>query len=74
MTTGKEELLIRESEGIVRYQSDLTNLAVEQLIDSGECSLATYEESIFLHKAVLESFLDHINRLTGEETRRCPIT
>lgn len=72
--TEEAEILVIESNGIVRYQSDLTNLVIEQLIDKGECYLSTYEESSFIHKAVLESFLDHINRFSDEEEYRCPIT
>lgn len=73
-TSSKGELVIKESNEIVCFQSNLTNLAVEQLIDRGECDLATYEESAFLHKAMLESFLAHINRFSEEEVYRCPIT
>ncbi len=74
LTTSQGEMVINESEEIVCYQSNLTNLAVEQLIDCGECNLASYEESAFLHKAMLESFLEHMNRFSKEEVRRCPIT
>lgn len=58
----------------VVYQSNLTNLVTEQIIDTGECELTSYEESVFLHKAVLTCFLDHMNKQSETEVKRCPIT
>lgn len=58
----------------VRYQSGLTNLVTEQIIDAGECELTSYKESAFLHKAVLECFLNHMNKQSETEVKRCPIT
>lgn len=72
--TPKEEISIRESDGIVRFQSELTNLVVEKIMDFGEADLAHYDESVRYHKIVLGSFLEHINRYSEEEIRRCPIT
>ena len=74
LVTNKGERDINEADGIVCYQSNLTNVAVEKIIEQGECDLTTYEESFFLHEAVLTSFLSHINKFSEEEVKRCPIT
>ncbi len=63
-----------EEAKIIQYQSNLTNLAIEQIMDTGECELTTYNKSSELHKIVLKCFLEHINKFSDEEVYRCPIT
>lgn len=58
----------------IQFQSNLTNIAVEQLLDKGDCELTKYEESAVLHKVILQCFLNHINKTSEMEEQRCPIT
>lgn len=57
-----------------RYQSELTNLVVEQLMRGGTCQLTPYSESVKLHKPFISAVLEHLNKRSGEETDICPIT
>lgn len=58
------------------YQSNLTNIIINQLMDSGDCDLVGYTESMHFHLEFLESLLSHYNRLNLEETavKVLPIT
>lgn len=58
----------------MRHQSNLTNIAVEQLIETGECDLTKYDDTILLHNIILSCFLNHINKYSDIEVKRCPIT
>lgn len=56
------------------YQSHLTHLAVQQILNTGDCGLTSYEESCALHLQVIEAFLKHINKQHDKEVLSCPIT
>lgn len=56
------------------YQSQLTNLVVQQVLDTGECALTPLEESFCIHKPMLETFNAHLEKVTGERNEMCPIT
>ena len=58
----------------LKYQSQLTNIVVENLLDTGKCDLTTYEESMQLHKNLLSAFLTHMNKTSKVELSQCPIT
>lgn len=58
----------------VPYQSELTNLLVEDILSRGVCELTEFAESAGLHKAYLEAFLNHMRTLTGGQEDVCPIT
>lgn len=59
----------------VPYQSQLTHLAVEQILDAGTCSLTPYEESQKLHLPLLRTFMDHMRHVKPEgKYTLCPIT
>ena len=58
----------------IKYQSQLTQNLVKELILTGECGLPTYEESSALHKVMLSGFLYHYNRFCEEGAFLCPIT
>lgn len=56
------------------FQSRLTHLAVQSLLDSGDCSLTPYTASAALHRIYLETLLEHL-RSTGSRTlEACAIT
>lgn len=65
---------VEEASVDINYQSNLTNIVVEQLIETGECELTLYEDSVDLHKVLLSCFLDHINKYSDVEVCTCPIT
>jgi predicted dehydrogenase len=56
------------------FTSNTTNRIVEQIIDGKKCVLVNYDESAFLHRVMLECFIDHMNKFSDEEVRLCPIT
>ncbi|MCR6642015.1 MAG: Gfo/Idh/MocA family oxidoreductase [Sporocytophaga sp.] len=58
----------------IKFQSQLTNLVVEDLIATGTCGLTTYEESSYLHQAFLNNILSFIERTQGKKTTECLIT
>lgn len=56
------------------YVSQITQLNVQNILDRGDCRLTKYEESVEIHECLLNSFLDHYNRVLGEDKKICPIT
>jgi len=58
----------------VPLQSQLTCLAVQQILDTGASDLPTLEESFALHKPMLETFNQHLEKYTGQHYERIPIT
>jgi len=72
---GNEGWKWEEIQFTVPYQSQLTHLAVEHILDTGTCELTPYEESQKLHLPLLRTFLTHINTVKPEgQTSICPIT
>lgn len=58
----------------VPYQSNLTNLVVEELFSRGTCGLTQFGESARLHSIYLSAFLEHMTKTTGIPHDVCPIT
>jgi hypothetical protein len=59
----------------MRYQSNVTNIAVEQIVNEGKTDLTPYCDSMKLHLPLLELFMDHYRRLMkNNEIMVCPIT
>ena len=56
------------------FQSQLTNVFVEELLSEMKCSLTPYMESSQHHTALLNGFIGHMSNVSGEEVRLCPIT
>lgn len=59
---------------IVHFQSELTNTVVEQILKSGNCGLATYDEAMKLHIPFIKSLLAHMKNVEGKALMLCPIT
>ena len=57
----------------VAYQSQLTHLVVQSILEARACDLTSYEESSVLHMQIIGAFLQHM-RKSGEEVIICPIT
>lgn len=58
----------------LQYQSELTNRLVEDIIRTGDCGLTPVEESYLIHKPLLDSFIKHLENVTGKKYYSCPIT
>jgi predicted dehydrogenase len=56
------------------YQSELTHKIVEEIMVTGNCGLTPIEESYLIHKPLLGSFTDYLERITGKKYSVCPIT
>jgi hypothetical protein len=56
------------------YQSQLSNIFVEDLLKTGNCALPTYEISKKLHIEIVKMFLMHLNKNGKERIDICPIT
>ena len=56
------------------YQSELTHKIVEEIVSTGKCGLPSLEESYLIHRPLLNSFLNHLERVTGKKYSSCPIT
>lgn len=61
-------------ERIIRFQSELTNSVVEQVIATGRCDLPTYEEAVKLHLPVIACFKEFLERAENRKYDHCPIT
>jgi len=55
-------------------QSELTHLAVQQILDTGSCDLTPLKDSYVLHKPMLEAFNIHLSKMNGVKYVTCPIT
>jgi len=59
---------------IVYFQSELSNVLIEQIINTGNCDLPTYDEAMQLHIPFIEALLSHIKNVNGQVLTLCPIT
>lgn len=57
----------------VPYQSQLTSIVLDSILDNGTCELATYEESMKVHLPFITGLIDFLNSI-GNNTDNCPIT
>ena len=63
-----------EYEFHIPFQSEKTQKIVEKILKQGECDLTTLNESIEIHKPLLNSFITHLNKISNTEYSYCPIT
>lgn len=63
-----------EFEFAIPLQSQLTHLAVQEILDEGKCGLTPYLESCKIHFPFLQLLIRHHNSITGQEGEVCPIT
>ena len=56
------------------YQSEITNLILEDIINNCSCSLTSYKESMQLHLPLLKTYLNFLSNLEGNSINKCPIT
>jgi hypothetical protein len=58
----------------VPYQSELTHIAVEQILNDNKSDLTPFMESKEIHLQFLTPIVDFYNRVTGGTGNLCPIT
>lgn len=58
----------------VHFQSGLSGILVDELIETGMCRLASYDQSASYHIAYLSEIAPFINRIKGWKSDSCPIT
>jgi len=58
----------------MRYQSEITQLTVQSILDSGDCELTSYDESSLLHSALLDVFANHARTFDSDSAGVCRIT
>lgn len=56
------------------FQSELTNLTIDELLADGLCSLTSYSQSQALHLPLINVLKKHIEVSNGESLEYCPIT
>lgn len=56
------------------FQSQLTNLVIESILDTGNCPLTAFSDSCNIHRPFIESLIEFSNRIKDEETDYCAIT
>jgi hypothetical protein len=55
-------------------QSELTGIMVDQILDTDESDLTSYDECMKYHISMLNAFNYHISKVTGKTVTICPIT
>lgn len=73
---GKGEIIVNGEfiQFPVHYQSGLSGILIDELLETGMCRLATYEESSSYHVAYLSKIAPFINKIKGWTSESCPIT
>jgi hypothetical protein len=56
------------------FQSQLTHLCVEEVIELGESSLTSFSESKAIHLPFIRSIREHLEKSLSEKLQACPIT
>lgn len=70
-TNWNEEI---KNEKIVYFQSELTNIILDEILNKGMCCLPTYEEAMKIHLVFMQTLLNFINCISNERFEYCPIT
>lgn len=58
----------------IPFQSNLTNIFIQDIVNFGNCELISYEESMKIHLKLLESFIEKAEQITKEKITNCNIT
>lgn len=63
-----------QKEKIVYFQSELSNILIEDVFIKNRCYLPTYKEAMNLHVPYIQCLLNHMEKIDGQEYNLCPIT
>ncbi len=72
--TGKWSFNDNEHVDKTPYQSSLTGILVDEVLDTGECRLSPYHLSSQYHKLYLKAVMQFVNKLQCSDSDSCPIT
>lgn len=70
----KDENLLCDNEKIIYFQSELSNILVEDILNKEKCDLPTYQEAMKLHLVFIKNLISFINDRRVEKINYCPIT
>ncbi|OZB49338.1 MAG: hypothetical protein B7X60_01520 [Polynucleobacter sp. 39-45-136] len=62
------------TEPIVCLQSELTNRVIEDVMETGNCELPSYADSVKLHRPFINCLKSHLESMQGLDYVSCPIT
>lgn len=74
ITSDEVEFSWKEVSYIQPKQSELTNIFVQQILDTGESELTTFYDSWLIHRPLIKAFLQHLQKKALNEVILCPIT
>jgi len=63
-----------ETKFSIPFQSELSNIFVNDILDKGGSKLPTYEIAKKLHLPLIKSLLESLNKIEKQEVTICPIT
>lgn len=63
-----------EIDSNIPYQSDMTNVVVEEILTKGTCPLTSYTEASHLHLQLFESLIKFLNKSSGKKHTFYPFT
>ena len=56
------------------WQSSLTNIFIDDILDKNKCDLPTLDELSKTHVLMINSFNEHLSKIYKKEVVNCPIT
>jgi hypothetical protein len=59
---------------IIYFQSELSNILIEDILVKNKCMLPSYKEAMDLHIPYIECLLEKMNKINGQNNKICPIT
>jgi len=62
------------NEKIIHFQSELSNIMIEDILVKNKCYLPTYAEAMKLHIPFITCLLDQMKTITGRDHKLCPVT
>lgn len=78
---GQTIRLLNESTGVwnegrfpVPFQSELTEILMNEIIAGREPALPHFDTSATIHMALIRALLEHFNHVTSQHSKFCPIT
>jgi predicted dehydrogenase len=74
LALAREPWRLDQTEFRLAFQSELTHLVAERLLEHGDCGLTTYAESAALHESLLAALLAWSRDALGQSLDAVPIT
>ena len=70
----ENEELLEDSSYTILYQSDLSHLMIDQMVQTGKCELIDFTDSVDLHREFIAKLLEHYNKFLSKTVIILPIT